>query len=91
MIPVQGEEVALVQGCATPIQMSTDMIQQVLSFLSRLVGTAIPTVCALQCLRVQHIIDVAPQIDEASEMGMFLRQVVGGVMTEDEHDLFCNL
>lgn len=94
-MPMQNERmlvhdgVALVLGGTALIQMSFTLIQQVLRFFSELegIGTML-TVPAVQNLGVQHAAVVAPRIKEMSRSDIFLRQVVGPLMTGDEHDLF---
>ena len=75
-----------------PPQPTPEMINQVLTYLSRLSdkGQTPPdfSAPAPKVLGVQHAAVVAPRIDASLEIGTFPRLTTGPIMTSDQHELF---
>ena len=81
-----------VQNEELPPQPTTEMINQVLAYLSGLSDQGqVPPVFSApspQASEVQHAATVSPRMDASLEIGMFPRLTTGPIMTSDQHELF---
>lgn len=86
-LPVH-EDLASIQECVTPLQIPSELIQQVSSFLSGIDSTGVmPIIPIYQLLGVQHIATVTLRINEASEMDVFPHPILDSAMIGSDHEL----